>query len=172
MPVIAKDVLHGGAHTMGWLMAAAGLGALTGALYLASINTIRGLAKKIAQATFIFSVGLIAFSFSNTFWICLGLMYFIGLGLMIQMGASNTIIQTIVDDDKRGRVMSFYAISFMGITPFGSLLSGIISKLIGVQYSLLIGGLISLIGVVFYVHKLPNIQAIIFPIYENKGIIP
>jgi MFS family permease len=172
MPVIAKDILHGGAHTLGFLMAAAGSGALTGALYLASRRTVRGLSKKIAQATTIFSLGLIALSFANTFWICVVIMFFIGLGLMVQMASSNTIIQTIVDDDKRGRVMSFYAISFMGISPFGSLLSGGVSNLIGVQYTLLIGGVICLIGVGFYTRKLPDIRAIVRPIYASKGIIP
>ena len=113
MPVFAKEILHGGAHTFGFLMAASGVGALSGALYLASRKNVIGLSKIIPIAAFTFGIGLIAFSLSRFFLLSLVLLSIAGLGMMIQIAASNTILQTIVDDDKRGRVMSFYTMTLL-----------------------------------------------------------
>jgi MFS family permease len=131
MPVYAKEILHGGPHTFGFLMAAMGLGALTGAVYLAARKSVRGLAKKIAIAAGIFGTGLLALSIIEVFWLAEICIYLTGLGMMIQMASSNTILQTISDDDKRGRVMSFYVMAFMGMAPFGSFLAGSLVSVIG-----------------------------------------
>src|SRR5690606_19969354 len=121
MPVFARDVLHGNANTMGFLMGASGIGALTGALFLAQRKSVLGLGNIIIRATVLLGAGLIAFSFSRIMALSLFCMLFTGFGMIVQMASSNTILQTIVDDDKRGRVMSFYSMAFLGMAPFGSL---------------------------------------------------
>ncbi|MDP4187771.1 MAG: MFS transporter [Bacteroidota bacterium] len=171
MPVVAKDILMGGSHTMGFLMGASGAGALLGAFYLASRKTVVGLSRKIPMALCLFSLSVIAISFSKNLYISLILMFLAGLGMITQMASTNTVIQTLVDDDKRGRVMSFYAMSFMGISPFGSLLAGSLSKLIGVQYTILIGGIACFIGFLIYEKNMPAIRLIIRSVYEKKGIL-
>jgi MFS family permease len=160
MPVMAKEVLHGDSHTFGFLMAASGLGALTGAYYLASRKSVAGLSKIIPLSAAVFGIGLIAFSFSRSFIISLILMVFTGLGMMMQMAASNTVLQTIVDDDKRGRVMSFYTMAFMGIAPFGSMLAGGLAKAIGAPYTIFAGGISCIAGAMAFAIKLPKINII------------
>jgi MFS family permease len=157
MPVFAKEILHGGSHTFGFLMGATGLGALTGALYLASRKNTLGLEKIIPLAAGIFGSGLILFSFSRFLALSLTLMVITGVGFMLQMASSNTMLQTIVDDDRRGRVMSFYTMAFMGTAPFGSLLAGSAAKMIGVPYTLLIGGVACVGGAYLFYRKLPGI---------------
>jgi MFS family permease len=157
MPVFAKEILHGGSHTFGFLMGASGLGALTGALYLASRKSTTGLEKIIPLAAAIFGGGLIMFSFSRYFPLSIALMVITGLGMMLQMAASNTMLQTLVDDDRRGRVMSFYTMAFMGTAPFGSLLGGSLAKIIGAPNTLLIGGVTCVLGAIFFLGKLPEI---------------
>lgn len=172
MPVIAKEILHGSSHTFGFLMGASGLGALTGAFYLASRKNILGLGRIIPLATVVFGAGLIAFSLSKYYWLSMVLMVVIGLGMMLQMASSNTILQTIVDDDKRGRVMSFYTMAFMGTAPFGSLMAGSLAKSIGVQNTILIGGIACIIGGFVFARKLPEIRRAIHPVYVRLGFIP
>ena len=157
MPVIAKEVLHGGSHTFGFLMGASGLGALTGALYLASRKNVIGLGKIIFFASVTFGTGLILFSLSRYFLLSLVLLVITGLGMMLQMASSNTLMQTIVDDDKRGRVMSFYTMAFMGTAPFGSLIAGSAAKIIGAPGTILIGGITCIAGALLYARKLPVI---------------
>lgn len=153
MPVVAKEILHGNAKTLGFLMGAAGLGAVIGTLYLAWKRTSHGLEKIIPVATIIFGASLITFSFSRNFWLSLFLMLFTGIGMMVQMAAGNTVIQTITDDDKRGRVMSFFTMAFMGIAPFGSLLAGVLTEKIGAANTLLINGILCIIGALFFSTK-------------------
>jgi MFS family permease len=172
MPVFAKEILHGGSHTFGFLMGASGLGALSGALYLASRKSVVGLSKLIPLATTIFGLGLIAFSFSRFFPLSLLLMVFVGFGMMMQMASSNTILQTIVDDDKRGRVMSLYTMAFMGTAPFGSILFGWLANIIGTPNTLIIGGTICILGAALFTYKLPKIRQSIRPIYIKLGFIP
>jgi len=172
MPVFAKKVLHGGPLTLGFLMAAAGIGALTGSIYLASRKSVLGLVRIIPLSTATFGLGLIALSFSRMFWLSLPLMFFAGLGIITQMAASNTVIQTIVDDDKRGRIMSFYVMAFIGAAPFGSLLAGYLASKIGAPKTLLIGGLLCVMGAAVFASILPNIKKIIHPVYVKLGIIP
>jgi len=172
MPVFAKEILHGGSHTFGFLMGASGLGALSGALYLASRKNTMGLVKVIPMAACLFGLGLITFSFSRFFLLSLVLMVITGLGMMLQMASSNTIIQTIVDDDKRGRVMSFYTMAFMGTAPFGSLLAGLLASKIGAPHTIMIGGAACIAGAIIFARKLPEFKTAIQPIYVKLGIMP
>ena len=171
MPVFAKDILHGGPQTLGFLMAASGVGAVTGALYLASRRSVLGLGRIIAIASGVFGIGLIAFSLSHILWLSLLLLVIVGFGMMVQMASSNTVIQTMVDDDKRGRVMSFFMMSMMGMAPFGSLLAGFLASKIGASCTLIIGGASCILGSFLFSKKLPLIREMIRPIYLKKGII-
>ncbi len=172
MPVFAKEILHGGSHTFGFLMGASGIGALSGAVYLAARKSILGLEKIIPLSSATFGVGLIAFSFSHLFYLSMALILIAGLGMIMQMTSSNTIIQTIVDDDKRGRVMSFYMMAFVGTAPFGSLLAGGLASSIGAPNTLIIGGVACIIGAIAFARKLPDLRKKIRPIYVRLGIIP
>jgi MFS family permease len=172
MPVFAKEVLHGGSNTYGFLMGAAGFGALLGALFLASRKTVLTLGRVVPVSAFVFGAGLIVLSFSSIFPFSLLMMVFIGLGMMLQTAASNTVLQTITDDDKRGRVMSFYTMAIMGTAPFGSLLSGWLANLIGTPYTILAGGAVTIAGSLIFYRKLPEMKALVHPIYVRMGIIP
>jgi MFS family permease len=172
MPIVASQVLHGGPSTLGFLMAAAGIGAIAGALYLASKTTVLGLERLISISTAIFGFGLVAFSLSRMFWLSMLLMLFVGFGMMVQMASCNTVIQTIIDEDKRGRVMAFYTISFMGTAPFGSLLAGAVASKIGAPHTILLSGIFCLIGAWMFRRELPALRKIIHPIYAKMGIIP
>jgi MFS family permease len=167
MPVFAKDILHGGSHTFGFLMGASGLGALSGAFYLAWRKSLAGLDKVIPLASATFGLGLILFSFSRYFPLSLVLMVIVGLGMMLQMATSNTIMQTLVSNEMRGRVMSFYTMAFMGTAPFGSLLAGSSAKLIGVPYTILMGGISCILGAILFTRKLPEISNAI-RLHNNK----
>jgi MFS family permease len=172
MPVFAANVLHGGPHTYGFLMGASGVGAVAGAVYLASRKSVRGLGKIISLASGIFGLGLILFSISRVFWLSLLLMVFTGLGMMMQVASSNTVLQTIVDDDKRGRIMSFYTMAFMGMSPFGSLLAGLLASKIGAPNTLLVCGALCILGAFLFSRSLPRLREMVRPIYERMGIIP
>ena len=172
MPVFANDVLHGGPHTLGFLMTASGCGALAGALWLAARKSVLGLGRVILQATSIFSGALIAFSFSRSLWLSLFLMVFVGMGMMVQMASSNTVIQTIVDDEKRGRVMSFYTMCFLGTAPFGSLMAGALSARIGAPHTVLLSGIFCAAAAVWFSRELPEIRSVVRPIYVQMGILP
>lgn len=172
MPVVAKEILHGDSHTFGFLMGAAGIGALSGAFYLASRKSVLGLEKIIPVSAAVFGIGLISFSLSRVFELSLVILIFTGLGMMLQMASSNTIIQTIVDEDKRGRVISIYALSFMGTAPFGSFLAGSMASLLGAPKTLLFSGLLCIAGAIVFARRLPALQRLIHPIYVRLGIIP
>jgi MFS family permease len=172
MPIFAKDILHGGPHTLGFLMAASGMGAVAGAIFLASRKSVLGLGRIIVAASIIFGSGLITFSLSHVLWLSLLLLVFTGFGMMVQMASSNTILQTIVEDDKRGRVMSFFTMSFMGMAPFGSLLAGSLASKIGAPNTLIIGGVLCILGSFMFAKKLPLIREMVRPIYLKKSIIP
>jgi MFS family permease len=171
MPVFAKDILHGGSRTLGFLMGAAGAGALCGAVYLAQRKTVAGLERVIPIMVGLFSLALVGFALSRHLWLSLLLLFIIGFGLMVQMASSNTILQTIVDDDKRGRVMSFYVMGVMGTTPIGSLLAGVAAGRLGTPETLIIGGGCCLAGALLFTFKLQTIRQIIRPIYIEKGVI-
>ncbi len=172
LPVIAARTLHGGAHTLGFLMGATGVGALGGALYLASRRTVVGLGRLIPIAASLFGAGLIAFGLSRALWLSLPLMLVTGVGFMLQMASSNTVIQTLVREDMRGRVMAFYAMAFMGMAPFGSLMAGAVASRIGAPETVTIGGIICIVGALGFWRQLPRLRAIVRPIYVEKGILP
>jgi MFS family permease len=172
MPVFAKEILHGGSETYGFLMGAAGLGALMGAIYLASRESLLKLGRIIPIAAALFGAGLIMMSFIKNFPLTMVLMIFIGLGLMLHTASSNTILQTITEDDKRGRVMSFYTMAIMGTAPFGSLLAGFLAKVLGTQVTILIGGAVCVAGALMFQKKLPELKTLVRPVYIKMGIIP
>ncbi len=172
MPVIASQVLHGGPHTLGILMTASGVGALTGTLYLASRHTVLGLGRVIVVATAALSTGLIAFSFSHSLWLSLALLPLVGGGMMVQTASSNTILQTVVGENMRGRVMAFYSVAIMGTQPIGSLIAGAMAERIGAQHTILVGGIVCLAGGTFFAFKRASLAAHVRPIYIEQGILP
>ncbi|MEA5507467.1 MFS transporter [Halotia wernerae UHCC 0503] len=171
VPVIAEETLKGGAETLGFLMAASGVGALSGGIYLATRQTILGIGKLISLAPAILGVGLIAFASSRFLPLSLFTMLFVGLGTILQIAASNTFLQTIVEEDKRGRLMSLYTMSFLGMIPIGNLLGGILASHIGVANTLIIDGVACIIGSIIFSRQLPNLKEMVRPIYEQKGIL-
>jgi len=146
MPVFAKDVLGGSSSTLGFLMGASGLGALLGALYLASRKSVKGLERVALLNANIFGASLIAFSFSRALWLSMAILVFTGFGMMAQMASNNTVLQTIVHDDKRGRVMSIFMAAFMGMVPFGCLLAGALASLFGAWQTLMMFGILCIAG--------------------------
>lgn len=172
MPIFAAQVLHGGANVLGFLTAASGVGALLGAMFLAYRKSVIGLGKWIPLAAGILGVGLMMFSFSRMLWLSILMLVCVGFGMIVQMAASNTILQTIVDDNLRGRVMSFYTMAFLGTTPFGSLLAGGVAARIGAPYTVLIGGLVALVGAALFAFRLPQLRRLVHPVYCDKGVLP
>lgn len=172
MPIFAGKILHGGAHTLGFLMGAVGVGALFGAITLAARRSVLGLGRMVPLTAAGFGASLIAFSASQQLWLSLLLLVVTGYCFMQQMASSNTILQTIVEDRKRGRVMSFYAISFQGVAPFGSLIAGAVANRIGAPYTLMIGGATCIVGAAIFGSQLPALRQLIRPIYAQIGIIP
>jgi MFS family permease len=171
MPVFAKDILHGGPHTLGFLMAASGIGALTGSVYLASRQTILGLGRLIAYASVIFGMGIIAFSLSKILIVSLSMMFLTGFGMIVQIASSNTILQSIVEEDKRGRLMSIYTTAIIGMAPIGNLFAGALASWIGAPNTLILSGLSCIIGSLLFIMKLPHIRKKVRPIYVKMGII-
>ena len=172
MPIFAGKILGGGPHTLGFLMGAVGVGALAGAFRLAARRSVLGLGRLTAISAAVFGGGLVAFSRSSWLWLSLILMFVVGIGMMQQMASSNTILQTIVEEDKRGRVMSYYAMAFTGMAPFGSLLAGTLANRIGAPDTLLITGACCIAGAIWFARELPEIRRLVRPIYQELGILP
>jgi MFS family permease len=171
MPVFAGKILEGGPETLGFLMGAMGTGALTGTVYLASRKSVLGLGRIIAIATGLFGAGLILFSLSRVFLLSLLLIMPTGFGMFVQMTSTNTILQTLVEEDKRGRVMSFHSMAIMGMTPFGSLLAGSLASHFGAPTAVMISGISCILGSLMFARKLPMLRVIARPLYVKKGII-
>jgi MFS family permease len=171
MPAIAANVLHGGPHTLGYLMTAVGFGALGGAFYLASRRSVLGLGRVMVVATSAFGAGLIAFSLSHVLWLSLLILPVIGAGMMVVMASTNTILQTIVEDDMRGRVMSFYTMAFLGTAPLGSLLAGFAADHIGPMNTVTLGGVACALAAVAFGVRLPKLRVHVRPIYIERGIL-
>jgi MFS family permease len=171
MPAIAAQVLHGGPNTLGLLMTATGVGALSGALYLAQRESVLGLGRIIMWASAAFGVGLVIFSLTTSLWPAFLVLGIAGCGFMIHLAATNTILQTIVEERLRGRVMSFYTMAFFGTVPIGSLLGGIMAERYGAPRTVLVSGIICLAGSAWFAYKLPAIRAVVRPIYRERGII-
>jgi MFS family permease len=172
MPIFAARVLHGGPHTLGFLMGAMGVGALVSALSLAARKSVRGLIRMIPIAAAVFGLGLIGFGLSRTFWLSMIMVFIAGMGMMQGMAGSNTVIQTIVSEDKRGRVMSYYTMAFMGMAPFGSLLAGTMAHAIGAPWTVIINGAVVVLGGAWFMTQLPALRLVIRPIYREMGILP
>ena len=171
MPAISSKVLRGGPHTLGFLMTASGAGALVGALYLASRRTVLGLGRVMAVSAIAFGVGLTAFSFSRVEWLSLAILPVVGAGMMVTMASTNTIIQTVVQEELRGRVMAFYTMAFLGTAPIGSLLAGVFADRIGAPRTILVGGLSCIAAGVWFGARLPRLRELVRPIYVERGIL-
>jgi MFS family permease len=171
MPVFAVQVLGGGPDTLGYLMGASGVGALSGALYLASRRSVLGLGRHIAFAPVGFGLGLIGFSLSTTLWLSMVLLFVIGFAMMVQMASSNTLLQTITDEDKRGRVMSFYMMAFMGMSPLGGLAAGALAARISAAQTLMLGGGICVVGGLLFSWGLPKLRPHVRPVYRRMGLL-
>jgi MFS family permease len=172
MPVFAAQVLHGGPHTLGFLMGAMGVGALISALSLAARKSVRGLIRMIPIAAAVFGLGLIGFGLSRTFWLSMVMVMVAGMGMMQGMAASNTIIQTLTSEDKRGRVMSYYTMAFVGMAPFGSLLAGTMAHAMGAPWTVIVNGAVVVLGAAWFATRLPALRVVVRPIYQEMGILP
>jgi MFS family permease len=171
MPIFAARILKGGAHTLGFLMAASGVGALAGAIMLTARKSVLGLGKWIPIATIFFGAGLMGFSQSRTLVLSLILLFIAGFGMMTQMAASNTILQTILTDERRGRVMGYFTMAFIGMMPFGSLLAGGLANRIGAPMTVLISGALCTVGAIWFALQLKDLRQMIRPIYMKLGIL-
>jgi MFS family permease len=172
LPVFAGDILGGGAGTLGLLTAAAGLGAVVGALVLASRSTVRGLGDLIARCTALFGAALIGFAWSRQIWLSAILLTFAGFGIMATTASMNTILQTIVDEEKRGRVMSLYTMAFVGLAPVGALVGGALADRVGAPLTVACGGAGCLLLSLWFWRQIPELRALVRPIYQRLGIIP
>jgi MFS family permease len=172
MPVFAADILKGGPHTLGLLSGSLGVGALGGALYLASRSSVLGLGRVIVIATLVLGAALAGFAFSSQAWVSELCLVGVGGGLMIEMAASNTLIQTMVDEDKRGRVMGFYSMAFQGTAPFGSLLTGWLSLRLGVREVVFGSAALVVLAALAFASQLGRLRRSARPVYERLGILP
>jgi MFS family permease len=171
IPIFATKILDGDAETLGFLMMASGLGALMGGIYLSSRQTVVGLGKVIAFSPAVLGVGLIIFSQSRLLWLSLLMMLIVGCASILQIASSNTILQTIVEEDKRGRLMSLYTMAFLGILPFGNLAAGALASRIGAPNTVMLGGLFCILGSLIFAKQLPNLTRLIRPIYSKIGLL-
>ncbi|MDR3568933.1 MAG: MFS transporter [Syntrophobacteraceae bacterium] len=172
LPIFAGRVFHGGPHALGWLTAASGLGALISALSLAFRKSVVGLTRMIGMSSATLGIALILFGFSHRFDLSLFLMAFAGFGMMQCAAASNTVMQTLVPEDKRARVISYYAMAYFGAAPIGSLLAGALSQKIGASDTIIITGTFCLLGSVWFSLQMAKIGALIHPIYQEMGLMP
>jgi MFS family permease len=172
LPMFAAQVLHGGPHTLGFLTGASGVGALVSAVSLAVRKSVRGLTTMIQMAAAMFGLGLILFGLSHVLWLSMVLMLVVGFGMMQGLAASNTVIQTLVPEDKRSRVMSYYTMAFVGMAPFGSLLAGGLAHYLGAQHTVMMTGACCVLGSVWFTLELPAVRKVMRPIYIEMGILP
>jgi MFS family permease len=172
LPIFAGQVLHGGAHTLGWLTGASGIGALVSGLSLTVRKSVVGLARMLQIAGALLGGALILFGLSHTLWLSLVLMVFVGFGLLQGAAVSNTIIQSLVPEDKRARVMGYYTMAFFGSAPFGSLLAGALAHRIGAPHTVMITGACCIAGSLWFTLNLPKVDAAMRPIYQEMGLLP
>ncbi len=172
LPIFAGTVLHGDSHTYGFLVAATGAGALAGVAFLAMRKSVVGLGRIISTSLVIFGATLSAFSFSRSVLLSTCILVLTGFGMITTMASCNTMVQTLVDEDKRGRVMSFYIMAVMGTAPLGSILAGSVSSAIGAPDTVLYGGILCILGGIVFALRLPSLRKIVRPIYRKMGIIP
>jgi len=171
VPIFATKILQGGSETLGFLMAAAGVGSLVGAIYLSTRKSVLGLGKFICYSPILMGIGLIGFSVSRILPLSLLMMFLVGLGFILQFTSSNTFIQTIVEDDKRSRVMSIYTMAFFGMLPLGNLFAGGLADLIGATNTLIISGVFCILGSLIFSRQLPYLKRLVVPVYQKLGIL-
>ncbi|HEY2859853.1 MAG TPA: MFS transporter [Terracidiphilus sp.] len=172
MPIFAAQVLGGGPHTLGFLMGAVGVGSLLSAIVLVFRRTVRGLLKIIPIGGAVFGVGLIAFGLSRNLWLSILTLFLVGYGMMQGVTTSNTLLQTLVDEKMRGRVMSYYTMAFVGMAPFGSLLAGAMAHALGAPRTVIVSGIACIVGALGFTSQMRAIRRDMRPIYERLGIIP
>jgi MFS family permease len=172
LPVFAVEVLNGDARTLGFLMSATGVGALSGALYLAARESVRGLSRVITICATLFGGSLVVFGLSRVLWLSLIALTTAGFGMMVLMAASNTFLQTVADDDKRGRIVSMYTMAYIGLSPFGSLMAGAVASVITASITIALGGVVTVIAAVLFGLQIPQFRELVRPIYRELGIIP
>ena len=158
MPLFADQILHGGARGLGILMGATGVGALLGAASLAARVGVRGLGRLIAMCACGFGLSLVLFAFSRVFWLSTLFLLPVGFFMMVQMASSNTLIQAMVPDQLRGRVMSVYSMMFMGMAPFGALSAGAVAHRLGAPWTVAMGGMACMAGAIWFWTHLPRIR--------------
>ena len=171
MPIYAKDVYGGGPHTLGFLLAAAGAGALGSTAYLASRETVRGLIRVIAIAAATCGLAIAAFAYLKVFPLALLLMVATGGGVILAAASTNTILQTIVDDRLRGRIAGFYTLAFLGVAPVGNLAAGALAEHFGAPFTFALNGTIAMLGAAWFWRQRPAIRAALRPDYERLGIV-
>lgn len=172
VPAVVKDIFGGDSTMLGYVMSSIGAGAMTAAFYLAARRRIRGLGKVVTVAGAMFGFGLIALSFIRIPALAYVVCYPLGLGMITMMASCNTLLQSLVDDDKRGRVMSFYMMAFMGMNPLGGMLAGWAAKYIGIANVLLVSGIICLVAIAIYESYRPIVRRLARDTNIRKGIIP
>ncbi|HNX44046.1 MAG TPA: MFS transporter [Bacteroidales bacterium] len=172
LPAYAKENMHGSSDTLGYLMSAMGAGALSGALYMAARKSVLGLAKVISTSVMVMGAAISLASFSGNMFLSVVALFFGGLTMVLSLSSINTMLQTLADEDKRGRVMSFYAMALMGTTPIGNLLAGSIASGIGISWTLLMSGVITVISGIWFRMKRKSLRKHVRPIYVTKGILP
>jgi len=170
MPVYAKDIFGGGPHTLGYLLSAAGFGALVSTAYLASRATVRGLGPVILYASAASGFALTAFAYMRFYPLALLLMVVVGGGTILAAASANTILQTIVDDRLRGRVASFYTLAFLGFAPLGNLAAGALAGALGAQFTFALNGIVAMVAAVWFGKRLPMVRDVLRPIYEQLGV--
>ncbi len=171
LPVFAKDILHGTSRMQGTLMACVGAGAVAGVTYMAARRSVRGLGRVMVAACCLFGAALIAFALSRQPLVSMAVLMAAGFGTMVQMVGANSLVQTLVDDDKRGRVMSFYTLCFMGMGPFGNLLAGGLAGAFGAPVAVIVGGAGCILAAAAFALVLPQLGRLVHPIYVRMGIV-
>ena len=171
-PYFARDVFHGGSEILGYLIGAGGFGAVSGMVYLAMKPSIRGLLTLIPFTGGTAGLALIVFTFTNSLWLALPMLFFVGMGTMVSAASTNTVLQTIVEDRMRARVMSIYMMSFLGVSPLGALAAGTLAERIGPPATLALGGALALVAAFSYWLNLGRIRNAIRPVYQKLGIVP
>lgn len=172
LPLFAAQVFHGGPATLGWLMGASGVGAVISALSLAVRKSVVGLTRMLQVASAMLGCALILFGLSHTFWLSLVLIGSVGFGMLQAAAVTNTVMQSLVPDDKRGRAMSYYSMAFFGAAPFGSLMAGALADRIGAPFTVMVTGTFCIAGALWFSFQLPKITAAMWPIYREKGLLP
>jgi MFS family permease len=170
MPVYAKDIFGGGPHTLGYLLSAAGFGALASTAYLASRATVRGLGPIILYAAATSGFALTAFAYMRFYPLALVLMVFVGGGTILAAASANTILQTIVDDRLRGRVASFYTLAFLGVAPLGNLAAGALAGAFGAKFTFAVNGIVAMLAAAWFRQRLPMVRDMLRPLYARLGV--